>query len=129
MGGYLNFGIQSGAGNTVYTYGIGALGRYYTGSDVSVLKHGRVFAEVTGGFGGVNVSDGGGNTNGINFGFGPGFAYFVTPSIGLETLLKYNGVLGFGGTTYQNRLTLNFGFQVYLPGQSTMQKVKGDVNK
>ena len=127
LGGYLNFGIQSGAGNTVYTYGIGALGRYYTGSDVSVLKHGRVFAEVNAGFGGVNVSEGGGNTNGINFGFGPGFAYFVTPGIGLETLLKYNGVLGFGGTTYQNSLTLNFGFQVYLPGQSTMQKVKGDV--
>ncbi|TWJ02292.1 outer membrane protein with beta-barrel domain [Mucilaginibacter frigoritolerans] len=128
IGGYLNFGIQTASSSpTIIDYGVGALGRYYTGSDVSILKHGRLFAEATAGIGGVNISDGGGNTNGFDFGVGPGFAYFVTPNIGLETLLKYNGVLGFGSQTYQNNLTLNFGLQIYLPGKSTAKKVQGDI--
>src|ERR1700744_32433 len=127
LGGYVNFGVQSGTGSTAYTYGIGGLGRYYAESDVIPLKHSRFFFEGTAGFGGVDVNHGGGNTNGLDLGFGPGFSYFVTPSIGLEALLKYNGVVGFGSTAYQNNLSLNFGFQVYLPGQSTAQKVKNDM--
>ena len=128
IGGYLNFGIQTASNSaTVYDYGVGALGRYYTGSDVSILRHGRLFAQATAGIGGVDISDGGGNTNGFDFGFGPGFAYFVTPNVGLETLLEYNGVLGFGSQVYQNKLTLNFGLQIYLPGKSTAQKIQGDV--
>lgn len=97
LGGYVNFGIATAKGSSTTTsYGIGGLGRYYTGQDVEVLRHGRFFGEATVGIGGVNVSDGGGNTNGLNFSFGPGFAYFITPGIGLETLLKYNGLAGFG---------------------------------
>ena len=91
LGGVVNLGINSAKNAPTKTsYGVAALGRYYTGSDVSVLKHGRFFGEAAFGFGGQNISDGGGNTNGLNFSVGPGFAYFVTPSIGLETLLKYN---------------------------------------
>ena len=45
----------------------------------------------------IDVSNGGGNTNGFHFGVGPGIAYFVTPSVGLETLVKFNGTTGFGG--------------------------------
>ncbi len=128
LGGYVNLGIQTAKGSSTTTqYGVGALGRYYTGSDVSVLRHGRIFGEATIGFGGTDVSDGGGNTNGLDFTVGPGFAYFVTPSIGLETLLKYQGTAGFGSQSYQSKITLNFGFQIYLPGQSTLNKVKGDV--
>jgi hypothetical protein len=128
LGGYVNLGIQTAKGSsTTTTYGVGALGRYYTGSDVSVLKHGRFFGEATVGFGGTNVSDGGGNTNGLNIGVGPGFAYFITPNIGLETLLKYDGLTGFGNQTYQSTLTLNFGLQIYLPGKSTASKVKRDI--
>ncbi|MES2428034.1 MAG: hypothetical protein V4560_13725 [Bacteroidota bacterium] len=127
LGGVVNLGIQTAKGsNTVTTYGIGGLGRYYAGSDVSVLNHGRFFGEATAGFGGVNVSNAG-STNGVNFSFGPGFAYFITPSIGLETLLKYNGLVGFGNQTYNNGLSLNFGFQIYLPGKSTLAKMKSDV--
>lgn len=130
LGGYANLGITTAKGSSTTTsYGIGALGRYYTGQDVEVLRHGRFFGEASVGIGGVNVSDGGGNTNGLNFSFGPGFAYFITPNIGLETLLKYNGLGGFGDQGYQSSLNLSFGFQIYLPGKSTARKVKGDVRK
>lgn len=129
VGGYVNFGLKTAKNsNTTTTYGVGALGRYYTGKDVEVLRHGRFFAEATAGIGGVNVSKGGGNTNGLNLSVGPGFAYFITPNIGLETLLKYNGLIGFGSATTQNNLNLSFGFQIYLPGQRTGSKVKSDVN-
>ncbi|MDB5011194.1 MAG: hypothetical protein JWR67_3364 [Mucilaginibacter sp.] len=128
LGGYVNFGLQTAKGSsTTTTYGVGALGRYYTGSDVTVLRHGRIFAEATAGFGGTNVSKGGGHTNGFNWSIGPGFAYFVTPNIGLETLLKYNGLTGFGNQSYQSSLNLFFGLQIYLPGRATATKVKGDV--
>ncbi|MBD1393960.1 hypothetical protein [Mucilaginibacter glaciei] len=128
LGGYVNLGIQTAKNsNTTTSYGVGGLGRYYTGKDVEVLRHGRFFAEGTLGIGGVNVSNGGGNTNGLNFSAGPGFAYFVTPNIGLETLLKYNGLGGFGSQGYQSNLNLSFGFQIYLPGKGTARKVMNDV--
>ncbi|OKS87497.1 hypothetical protein [Mucilaginibacter polytrichastri] len=128
LGGYVNFGLQSAHNSSTTTnYGVGALGRYYTGKDVEVLRHGRFFGEATVGVGGINVSDGGGHTNGLDFSFGPGFAYFVTPSIGLETMLKYNGVGGFGNAGYQSTLGLSFGLQVYLPGKGTARKIKNDI--
>ena len=128
LGGYVNFGLETAKNsNTTTSYGVGALGRYYAGKDTEVLRHGRFFAEATAGIGGVNVSKGGGNTNGLNLSVGPGFAYFVTPNIGLETLLKYNGLVGFGSATTQSNINLSFGFQIYLPGQRTANKVKGDI--
>lgn len=128
VGGYVNFGLRTAKNSSTTTsYGLGALGRYYTGKDTEVLKHGRFFAEATVGIGGTNVSGGGANTNGLNLSVGPGFAYFITPNIGLETLLKYNGLVGFGSATTQNNLNLSFGFQIYLPGQRTANKVKGDI--
>lgn len=128
LGGYVNLGIKTAKGSSTTTnYGVGALGRYYTGSDVQVLRHGRLFAEANVGIGGTNVSDGGGHTNGLDLGVGPGFAYFITPNIGLETLLKYKGVFGFGDSFNQSNLDLSFGLQIYLPGRSTANKVKNDV--
>jgi hypothetical protein len=127
LGGYVDLGLQTAKGsNTITRYGAGALGRYYAGSDVG-LNHGRLFAEATFGFGGQNVSNGGSKTNGLNFSVGPGYTYFVTPSIGLEALLKYNGLTGFGNDGIQNSLNLSFGFQIYLPGRATASKVAGDV--
>jgi hypothetical protein len=129
FGGYVNLGIQTAKGSSTTTsYGAGLLGRYYTGSDVSVLKHGRLFGEGTAGIGGVNVSKGGGNTNGLNLSAGPGFAYFITPNIGLETLLKYNGLVGFGSEPYQSNLNLSFGLQIFLSGSYAAKKVKNDMN-
>jgi hypothetical protein len=128
LGGYLNLGIQTAKNSSTTTnYGAGVLGRYYMGEDVEVLRHGRFFGEGTVGIGGINVSNNGGHTNGLELGVGPGFAYFVTPNVGLETLLKYNGLAGFGNAGYQSRLTLSFGLQIYLPGRSTASKIRSDV--
>lgn len=128
LGGYAHLGlITAKDAATTTDYGLGALGRYYTGKDVEILKHGRFFAEANIGFGGTNTSKGGGTTNGLDFGVGPGFAYFITPNIGLETLLKYQGLTGFGNNGYQGNLHLSFGFQIYLPGQGTANKVRSDI--
>ena len=128
LGGYINLGIQTAKNSSTTTnYGVGALGRYYTGQDVEILKHGRFFGEANVGIGGINVSNNGGHTNGIDLGVGPGFAYFVTPSVGIETLLKYNGLAGLGNANYQSTLNLSFGLQIYLPGKSTARKIKGDM--
>ena len=128
LGGYVNLGVATAKSSpTTFTYGVGGLGRYYMGSDAPLLKHSRFFGEATIGIGGINVSNGGGNTNGLDFSFGPGYAYFITPSVGLETLLKFNGVAGFGSQTFQSNLNLGFGFQIYLPGKSTASKVKRDM--
>ncbi|RYY61495.1 MAG: hypothetical protein EOO05_06195 [Chitinophagaceae bacterium] len=125
VGAYVNFGI-SGAKDapTTTTYGVGPLARYYLGeSKMNVLKHGRWFAEGNAGIGGTNTSKGGNSTNGLDLGVGPGYAYFITPNIGLETLLKYNGTVGFGNETYSNNLGLSVGFQIYLPGRATKKRI------
>ena len=125
IGAYLQFGI-AGAKDaaTTLNYGVGPLARYYaSNSKMNVLKHGRWFMEGNLGIGGENVSKGGNSTNGLNLGAGPGYAYFITPNIGLETLLKYNGTVGFGNETYAHNLGLSVGFQIYLPGRSTKNRV------
>ena len=129
VGGYVDFGIETAEHSSTTThYGAGALGRYYLGKDVEVLRHGRFFGEATVGLGGVNVS-GADNTNGLNLSVGPGFAYFITPNIGLELLLKYNGLVGLGSEPYQNNLNLSYGLQIYLPGKKIRDKVENDVQK
>ncbi|MGV8879343.1 MAG: outer membrane beta-barrel protein [Sphingobacteriaceae bacterium] len=128
LGGDVNFGLATSKGEgTDVTYGVGALGRYYgtRGLD-DVIKHSRFFSEVTVGIAGRNIS-GSDNTNGLGFSFGPGFSYFITPNIGLETLLKYNGNVGFGNSVYAHNIGLGVGFQIYLPGKSTAKKVMNDV--
>lgn len=129
IGGEVDFGLttQKGGGTGI-NYGIGALGRYYgaTGAN-EVVRNSRFFGEATVGVNGVNPAGPVGNTNGLGFSFGPGFTYFVTPSIGLEGLLKYNGVVGFGSSAYAHKLTLGVGFSIYLPGGTTARKVQNDV--
>ncbi|WP_419801792.1 hypothetical protein [Mucilaginibacter sp.] len=130
LGAYGNLGLTTVKGNgTTTSYGIGALGRYYGGkaSAPEIIKHTRLFLEANVGINGVNLPANGGSTNGLGLGIGPGVAYFITPSIGLETLLKYNGIVGFGSSAYANNVSLNFGFQVYLPGRATARKVMNDV--
>lgn len=127
LGAYAEFGLETAKNQgTSINYGVGPLARYYSGSDVEVLNHGRIFGEVTAGIGGSNPAVGG-NTNGFDFSVGPGFAYFITPNIGVETLLKYRGLTGFGNDGYQHRLNLSFGLQIYLPGRGTAAKVSRDV--
>ncbi len=130
VGAYINFGLQTipGSTGTITTYGIGPVARYYLSAknSVSPLKHSRIFLEGNVGVSGINVP-GGSNTNGLGIGIGPGFAYFITPNVGLETLLKYNGLLGFGNTTTQSNLNLSVGFQIYLPSKHLSSHVENDV--
>lgn len=130
LGGDVSFGVETpgkGLGTTI-NYGVGALGRYYGAKGANELaNHTRFFGEATVGISGRNLS-GGGSTNGLGFSFGPGFTYFVTRNVGLETLLKYQGVVGFGSSAYAHNLNLGVGFQIYLPGKSTAKKVQKDFN-
>jgi len=131
IGGYVSFGysaVKDAYTNT--TYGFGALGRYYFNDpSLNLLKQGRWFVSANTGFGGLSYNDkapanNDRSTTGLDLGFGPGYAYFITPSIAFETLLRYNGTLGFGHETYTNYLNLSLGFQIYLPGKATINKIK-----
>ncbi len=130
LGTDLSFGLATSKGQgSDISYGIGALGRFYSGeSSGDVVRNSMFFGEATVGISGVNPAAGG-STNGLGFSFGPGFTYFVTNNIGLEALLKYNGVVGFGSSAYAHNLSLGFGFQIYLPGKSTAKRVKNDMNQ
>ena len=131
VGAYIDLGLQTFSGTTVFDYGVGALSRYYfpDKNDQNPLRHSRFFAEANVVITGVNVSGGGSSTNGLGLGVGPGYAYFITPNIGLETLLKYNGLVGFGDATTQSNLNLNIGFQIYLPTRKLRTKLESDVRQ
>ena len=128
LGAYINFGLTtSKGGGTTTNYGVGALGRYYLSDpNVNVLNHGRLFFEGNVGIEGISVSSSGRSTNGLGIGVGPGYAYFLTPNIGLEVLLKYDGIVGFGSEPYTSNLDLNLGFQIYLPGKK-LKSIANDV--
>lgn len=119
LGAYVDFDLQTAKGaGTTSNFGVGALGRYYINDPgTNVLKHGRLFFEGNVGVEGVSLSEGS-NTTGLGLGIGPGYAYFITPNIGLEALLKYKGIVGFGSQPYNSNLNLGIGFQIYLPGRS-----------
>jgi hypothetical protein len=122
LGPNLHLGLNTATGQgTDFFYGIGVLARQYvSGNAITDVRHARFFAEATVGVEGENHSKSSTNstTNGLGLGVGPGIAYFITPNIGLEGLLKYQGIFGFGTTTTSNNLNLNVGLQVYLPTRS-----------
>jgi hypothetical protein len=125
LGAYVNLQLTTakGAGTSV-NYGVGALGRYYIADkNVNVLEHGRWFFEANVGIEGSNPS-GGSSTNGLGLGFGPGYAYFISPNVALETLLKYQGIIGFGSAVTSSYLDLNLGFQIYFPSKKIRQMAK-----
>jgi hypothetical protein len=124
VGAFIDLGLATakGAGTTI-NYGVGGLARYYfSQAEVSILRQTRFFIEANAGLSGVNPAFGD-NTNGLGLGFGPGLAYFITSNIGLEALLKYNGVIGFGSSATSSRLQLGIGFQIYLPGRTVRTAV------
>ncbi len=131
VGGYVDFDLTTqkvaGATYTNTSYGIGALARYYVNDPkVNLLRSGRWFFEGNAGFEGTNVK-GGNSTNGLGLGIGPGYAYFITKNIALEGLLKLNENLGFGNTTSTGNLNFGLGFQIYLPGKATANKISNDM--
>lgn len=120
IGAYVELGLLTGGGaGTAVTYGFGALARQYlAGNALAAVRHTRFFLEGNVGIEGQNISGSGNSTNGLGIGVGPGIAYFITPNIGLEGLLKYRGRLGFGNETTSSNLNLNVGFQIYLPSRT-----------
>ena len=126
VGPFITLGISGGKEVQPTTiYGIGALGRYYVSDTVvSLLKHGRFFVEGNAGIEGNNNSQSGETTNGLGLGFGPGYAYFITEDIGLETLLKYNGIIGFGSSATTSTLRLSFGFQIYIGSKKAREAIQ-----
>ncbi|MDO4703976.1 hypothetical protein [Tannerella sp.] len=104
-------------GNTTYNYGVNGFGRYYFGPKEfdTLLKQGRWFAEAGAGLSGVE-----GANVGFNINFGPGYAYFLNEYVAVEALALYNGQFGEGSV---HGLSLNVGFQIYLP-LSKMKKLK-----
>lgn len=129
IGAYLKVGLATAkdAGTSV-SYGIGPLARYYFSDDnLTLLRHSRFFVEGTVGIEGDNPAVGD-NTNGLGLGIGPGWTYFITPNIGLEALLKYNGIIGFGSRPTSNDLGFGLGFQIYLP-TARLRAVGNDLKK
>ncbi|NPA09130.1 MAG: hypothetical protein GXO46_09105 [Chlorobi bacterium] len=131
VGGYVDLGFNkvTNGSPTEFTYGVGALGRYYLspgekGVD-NLLNHGRWFLEGNAGIGGRSVENAD-STTGFDFGVGPGYSYFITPNIGLEGLVKYRGRAGFGSEGLNSNITFNLGFSIYLP-TSKAKQIANDV--
>lgn len=117
IGAGLTLGVSGAAGVTTLNYGILPFARYYFSTGTIESNRTRFFGEVDMGISGVNTFAPGKNTstNGVSFSAGPGMAYFITPNVGLETLLKLRGITGFGNSTFAFQPELNLGFQIYLP--------------
>ncbi|UTG66784.1 outer membrane beta-barrel protein (plasmid) [Elizabethkingia anophelis] len=129
IGGLVTFGFSgSKDSSTKYTYNIGALGRYYFNNDQvdNLLKHGRFFVEGNLGIGGTSFTKGGNSTTGLNLGVGPGYAYFITPNVAIEGLVKYNGDFGFGNNGTTSNIGFNVGFQIYLPTSKVKKITRGE---
>ena len=110
------------------SYGVGVLSRYYvTDASLNLLRKTRFFAEATAGIEGYNPGEGD-NTNGLGLSVGPGIAYFVTPNIGLEALVKYRGIVGFGSAATSSNLMFGIGFQIYLSRAKIESEIK-EVNQ
>jgi hypothetical protein len=127
FGAYLNFGLSTskGAGSNI-DYGIGGLARYYISDpQTQVVRNSRFFAEGTIGIEGTNPPSGE-NTNGLGLSIGPGWTYFVTPNIGVEALLKYRGIVGFGSRATSSNLNLAIGFQIYLSKERARRSATGN---
>lgn len=127
LGAEVGLGLASpeGTSDTQTTWSIGPFTRYYFSSNEvdNLLNNGAFFGEGSIGFGGDN-SSAGNSTNGMTYGIGAGYAYFLTPNVGLEGLLKYQGTAGGGNTNHQGNLYLGVGFQIYLSGSRAKAVVR-----
>lgn len=134
IGAEVNLGLSTRQDFTDFTYRIGPFARYYFNNqdiDVTVSQRSLFFAEANAGFQGSNIKSNGisTNNNGLGLGAGVGLAYFVSPTVGLETSLKYNFGLGFGNATFNNQLALNLGFNIYLPLKSIRDQIETETNR
>lgn len=127
VGGYGKFGLNhvNGQDGNAYTYGIGPMARYFLSTEkIPAFRQTKFFVEANAGFEGTDNRVNRQTTNGLGFGFGPGISYFITPTVGIEALLKYNGIVGFGSSTYTQGISFGIGFQVYLPSKKLEKEIK-----
>ena len=134
LGGAVLLNLQTASHYTDFGYAVGPFARYYFnsihGQDLQVSKRSSFFVEGDVFIQGENIKTNGTstNTNGLGLGIGPGIAYFITPNIGLEALLKYNPVVGFGNSTTVNKVSLNLGLQAYLPRSHAKRIIREEEN-
>ncbi len=123
LGGMIDLGLQSENSSTSFSYGIGPWARYYFEGPKKMRfsPHASFFLDGFVGFQGISHQHGG-STNGIGIKVGPGLSYFLTSNISLDAAINYNLVLGFGNATTVNKLGLNIGFQIFLPGHDLKEK-------
>lgn len=134
LGGEVNLGLSTRQDFTEINYRVGPFGRYYFNNDdidVTVSQRSLFFAEANAGIQGINTKTDGvsTNSNGLGLGAGLGLAYFISPTVGLETSLKYNFGFGFGNATFNNTLGLNVGFNIYLPSKSIRDQIETESNR
>ncbi|WP_118952479.1 outer membrane beta-barrel protein [Taibaiella helva] len=140
IGGEVGLGLDHQSVSSISTnainYKIGGFGRYYISDPRAILlKHSRFFVEANAGFTGTNTKTEGApsvTTNGLGLGVGPGVAYFITPNVGLEALLKYDLGLGFGSSVTSHNFSIAVGFQIYLPtkkARALYEEASGEVRE
>lgn len=115
----------NGVSTTQTNWTIAPFARYYFSDNQinSMTNNGTFFAEGSAGFGGRN-SGGGTSTNGVELGLGAGYAYFITPNVSVEGMLKYGAIVGGGNTNAKGDLGLSVGFGIYLPTAKAKQVLK-----
>ncbi len=126
IGGKVGIDIEKPTGSgTNANIDISAFTRYYFGQNEinTILKNGKFFAEGTVGLSGINQSSGA-TTNGVGLGIGAGYSYFITQNVGLEGLVKFDGVAGGGNQNFNGNVSLNVGFQIYIPSSKLKQALK-----
>ena len=121
----LHVASPKGSSDTQTDWTVGAFTRYYFNPNEvdGLLNHGRFFAEGSVGFGGDNSSSGA-STNGADLGIGAGYAYFITPNVSLDALLKFNALVGGGSSSGKGNLGLGVGFQIYLPTRTAQASLR-----
>jgi hypothetical protein len=120
LGAQITFGLSTQNKTTTIQYGLSAFGRYYFGTASTGLdRKTKWFIEINAGIVGSNISGSNvehSSTNGLGAGIGPGLSYFISRTVALEALAKYNLTTGFGNSIVDNAINANLGFQIFLSG-------------
>jgi hypothetical protein len=123
LGASVQLSYSSGDHFTNSSLGLYPFFRYYFGGS----ETNKAFGQINAGFGhqwSKSTSSGFENKNSYNntnVGIGVGMVHFITEQVGLEALLAYNHYSNNSGSNISSSskgyLTLNVGFQIYLPAK------------
>ncbi|TXH22712.1 MAG: hypothetical protein E6Q95_01665 [Chitinophagaceae bacterium] len=127
LGARADFGVTATKGNKpFFDLGLVPFARYYFGGydGPDKVKTARVFGELGAGFG--LKSSNGVSTSGFKGNAGVGVAYFVSPTVALETSANLGILAGSGNTTVSPNI--NLGFQIHLPN-NRVKEIRSDIRK